>query len=98
MATHGRTKDDVDRDKRNKQKVTPKETNGVLIKAVTTIGRAAGKLAALVTSGDKSTKQEPRRTERKPRRSRVKPLPTSKAANVASKKAKKTVSKRKRKG
>ena len=43
-----------------KKKVAPKNTSGVLIKAATTIGRAAGKLAALVTSGDKSTKQEPR--------------------------------------
>ena len=82
-----------------KKKVAPKNTSGVLLKAATTIGRAAGKLAALVTSGDKSTKQEPRRTERKPRGSTAKPLPTKKAAkaNVVSKKAKKTVSQGKRK-
>jgi hypothetical protein len=83
-----------------KKKVVSENTDGVLIKTATTIGRAAGKLAALVTSGSKaSTKGKAGKTSRKPRTSAVKPRSSGKAAgtNVASRKAKKTVSDRKQK-
>ena len=81
------------------KKVTPKETDSVLIKAATTIGRAAGKLASLVTSKAKRTKQEPRARPTKPRARKAKPSPTKKASapKIASTKAGKTIKKRNRK-
>jgi len=83
-----------------KKKVAPPDTNGVLIKAAATIGKAAGKLAALVTSRSKATKQEERT---KPTKSRVRKSKSgsrkkTSPKSVASTKARKTTKKRSPKG
>jgi len=81
-----------------KKKVAPQETHGVLIKAATTIGRAAGKIAALVTSTAKGTRQEPRPKSAKSGAGKAKRRSTKEpsASKVPVTKARKTVKKRTR--
>lgn len=78
-----------------KKKVAPKKTDGVLIRTAMTIGRAAGKLAALVTPEENVPDGETPRTQRKVRASTAKPRRTRKAstADATSKKKRQTVSK-----
>jgi hypothetical protein len=79
-----------------KKKSTAEKTDGVLVKAATTIGRAAGKLAALVASRGKRSKG-PQATPTKSRKRKAGSRSAKKRSTTKSKstKAKKTTRKRK---